>query len=130
MTHTLCNLIITDSFTIFNHIIKSISVTFGNIAYIIFTSGAIGIPKAVIISHSYLLLYLQSSVEVDALRTTDRAIQLSSCTWDVHIYEIFGILLMGGTVILLRSEQGNRNMDYLSQVIEIHQATYVCIVPT
>ncbi|CAF4434483.1 unnamed protein product, partial [Adineta steineri] len=30
----------------------------------------------------------------------------------------------------LRSEQGNRNMDYLSQIIEIHQATYICIVPT
>ncbi|CAF4204968.1 unnamed protein product, partial [Adineta steineri] len=41
-----------------------------------------------------------------------------------------GTLLVGGTVILLRSEQGNRNMDYLSQIIEIHQATYVCIVPT
>ncbi|CAF4229251.1 unnamed protein product, partial [Adineta steineri] len=63
-------------------------------------------------------------------RTTDRAIQLSSCTWDVHIHEVVGTLLVGGTVILLRSEQGNRNMDYLSQIIEIHQATYVCIVPT
>ncbi|CAF1134737.1 unnamed protein product [Adineta steineri] len=64
------------------------------------------------------------------LSTTDRAIQLSSCTWDVHIHEIVIIILTGGTVILLRSEQGSRNMDYLSQIIEIHQATYICIVPT
>ncbi|CAF0774929.1 unnamed protein product [Adineta steineri] len=138
MTYTSCNLIITDSFIMFNHInynndhriTKPISVTSDNIAYIIFTSGTTGIPKAVVISHSHLLLYLQSSVEVDALRTTDRAIQLSSCTWDVHIHEVVGTLLVGGTVILLRSEQGNRNMDYLSQIIKIHQATYICIVPT
>ncbi|CAF4201713.1 unnamed protein product, partial [Adineta steineri] len=72
MTHTSCNLIITDSFIMFNHInynndhhiTKPISVTSDNIAYIIFTSGTTGIPKAVVISHSHLLLYLQSSVEV------------------------------------------------------------------
>ncbi|CAF1451572.1 unnamed protein product, partial [Adineta steineri] len=70
MTHTSCNLIITDSFIMFNHInynndhhiTKPISVTSDNIAYIIFTSGTTGIPKAVVISHSHLLLYLQSSV--------------------------------------------------------------------
>ncbi|CAF4213023.1 unnamed protein product, partial [Adineta steineri] len=77
MTHTSCNLIKTDSFIIFNHIIKPISITFYNVVYISFTSGTTGIPKAVVISHSHLLLYLQSSVEVDAFRTTDRAIQLS-----------------------------------------------------
>ncbi|CAF4152919.1 unnamed protein product, partial [Adineta steineri] len=93
------------------------------------TDGTREISKAVIILHSHLLLYFQSSVEVDALRTTDRAIQLSSCTWDIHIHEVDGTPLVGGTVILLRSEQGNCNMDYLSQIIEIHQATYVCIVP-
>ncbi|CAF1468752.1 unnamed protein product, partial [Adineta steineri] len=102
MTHTSCNLIKTDSFIIFNHIIKPISITSDNIAYLIFTSGTTGIPKTVIISHSHLLLYLQSSVVVDAFRTTDRAIRLSSCTWDVYIHEIFG------TLILLRSEQENR----------------------
>ncbi|CAF1259371.1 unnamed protein product [Adineta steineri] len=73
---------------------------------------------------------LKTLIHIDALRTTDRAIQLSSCTWDIHIHEVVGTPLVGGTVILLRSEQGNRNMDYLSQIIEIHQATYVCIVPT
>ncbi|CAF4005625.1 unnamed protein product, partial [Adineta steineri] len=123
-------LFIHKSFIIFNYIIKPISVTSDNIAFIIFTSGTKGIPKAIVISHSHLPLYLQSSAEVDAFRTTDRAIQLLSCTCDVHIHEIFGTLLVGGTVILLRSKQGNRNMDYLSQIIEIHQATYVCIVPT
>ncbi|CAF4257538.1 unnamed protein product, partial [Adineta steineri] len=72
---------------------------------------------------------LKTLIHIDALRTTDRAIQLSSCTWDIHIHEVDGTPLVGGTVILLRSEQGNCNMDYLSQIIEIHQATYVCIVP-
>ncbi|CAF1215266.1 unnamed protein product [Adineta steineri] len=102
MTHTSCNLIKTDSFILFNyisnnnehHITKSISVTSDNIAYIIFTSGITGICKAVIISHSHILLYLQPSVGVDALRTTDRPIQLSLCTWDVHIHEIFDTLIL------------------------------------
>jgi acyl-coenzyme A synthetase/AMP-(fatty) acid ligase len=50
--------------------------------------------------------------------------------WDVHLHEILGTMFVGGTVVLLRPDQGNRNMDYLSRVIEAHQATYVCIVPT
>jgi non-ribosomal peptide synthetase component F len=101
-----------------------------NIAYIIFTSGTSGTPKAVTISHFHFLHYLQSSVEVDALRSSDNAVQLSSCMWDVHLHEILGTIFVGGTVVLLHPEQDNRNMDYLSRVIEVHQVTYVCIVPT
>ncbi|CAF1561671.1 unnamed protein product [Adineta ricciae] len=114
----------------FNNEVKTISITTDCIAYIIFTSGTTSTPKAVVISHSHLLYYIQSSIELNTLNKNDKAIQLSSCTWDVHFHEIFGTLLVGGTVILLRPEQGNRNMDYLSNVVENHQATYVCIVPT
>ncbi|CAF4666490.1 unnamed protein product [Rotaria socialis] len=134
---TSCDLIKTDSFLISDEEekdgdddLKPILVTPNKTAYIIFTSGTTGTPKAVVISHSSLIYYLQSSVEIDALRTSDKGVQLSSCTWDVHIHEILGTLFVGGSIVLLRSEQGNRNMDYLARVIESHQVTFVCIVPT
>jgi non-ribosomal peptide synthetase component F len=133
---TSCDLIKTDSFLISDEDenndddLKPILVKPNQNAYIIFTSGTTGTPKAVVISHSSLIYYLQSSVEIDALRTSDKGVQLSSCTWDVHIHEILGTLFVGGSIVLLRPEQGNRNMDYLARVIESHQVTFVCIVPT
>ncbi|CAF4864068.1 unnamed protein product [Rotaria socialis] len=110
--------------------LKHILVTPNKIVYIIFTSGTTGTPKAAVISHSSLIYYLRSFVEVDSLRTSDKGVQLSSCTWDVHIHEILGTLFVGGLIVLLRPEQDNRNMDYLARVIESHQVTCFCIVST
>jgi acyl-coenzyme A synthetase/AMP-(fatty) acid ligase len=112
------------------NILDSALVKTARIAYVIFTSGTSGKPKAVTVSHSHFLQYLQSSVHVDAFRPSDIIAQVSSCTWDVHLHEILGSLLVGGSVVLLRPDQSNRNMDYLARIVEQQQVTAICVVPT
>lgn len=54
---------------------------------------------------------------------------MAHCSYDVHIQETFGSLLIGASVVLLRPH-GHMSMDYLIKVLNDKQVTYMQSVPT
>ncbi len=71
-----------------------------SLAYIIYTSGSTGTPKGVAIDHKgavNTILDINDRFEVTA---DDRVLALSSLGFDLSVYDIFGLLAAGGTIVL------------------------------
>ncbi|HSS78499.1 MAG TPA: amino acid adenylation domain-containing protein, partial [Thermoanaerobaculia bacterium] len=72
----------------------------GDLAYVIFTSGSTGQPKGVMIDHRGAL---NTIVDVNArflVGEGDRVLGLSSLSFDLSVYDIFGLLSVGGALVL------------------------------
>ncbi|CAF1435179.1 unnamed protein product, partial [Didymodactylos carnosus] len=98
-----------------------------DIAYIIYTSGSTGIPKAVLTRHHSFLLCIQAYVKTNILQNSDVVIQTTGCSWDIHLKEIVGTLLIGAQIVIPKS---SADMDYLTKLIQNRTATYIHTVPT
>ncbi|HLO52432.1 MAG TPA: AMP-binding protein, partial [Kamptonema sp.] len=75
-------------------------VTPENLAYVIYTSGSTGQPKGVAIAHTgavNTLIDINNRFEVEP---GDRVLALSSLSFDLSVYDIFGLLAAGGTVVI------------------------------
>ena len=55
--------------------------------------------------------------------------QLSASTFDAHVFEIVGTLLLSATVVLLHPS-GNMDFVYFTQALQDKQVTYMLAVPT
>lgn len=85
-------------------------------AYIIFTSGSTGVPKGVVISHQGAL---NTIVDVNArfgITENDRTISLSNLNFDLSVYDIFGMLCIGGTVIIPDNEKRRDPMHWMELI--------------
>ena len=76
-----------------------------NLAYLTYTSGSTGIPKAVAMPHSVLCNLLEWQMTDWTPPGPARTLQLSSLNFDVSFQEIFSTLYAGGTLILTSDEQ-------------------------
>ena len=68
-------------------------------AYIIYTSGSTGRPKGVVISHRAVVNTIIDLNDRFAVTATDRVLALSSATFDLSVYDAFGVLAAGGAAI-------------------------------
>ncbi|HEY9659701.1 MAG TPA: AMP-binding protein, partial [Allocoleopsis sp.] len=76
------------------------SVQSTNLAYIIYTSGSTGKPKGVLIEHRgavNTILDVNRRFQVNA---QDRVLAICSLNFDLSVYDIFGLLAAGGTIVL------------------------------
>ncbi len=71
-----------------------------DIAYVIYTSGSTGLPKGVVIDHRGAVNTIVDINERFAVSERDRVLALSSLSFDLSVYDIFGILAAGGTMII------------------------------
>ncbi|CAF1303916.1 unnamed protein product [Adineta ricciae] len=118
-----------NEFRRFDEQIRPTDQSIDQVAYIIFTSGSTGEPKGVQLTHRNLLLTVASYCSTGSILPTDTALQITPCSFDAHVPELLGCLMMGGTSILLHPD-GNMDLDYISQLVETHQATYMHSVPS
>ncbi len=68
-------------------------------AYIIFTSGSTGEPKGVAISHESAANTIDDVTKKFEISSKSKAIALSALNFDLSVYDIFGILGAGGTLV-------------------------------
>lgn len=72
----------------------------GTTAYIVFTSGTTGAPKAIAVSHEGMLNLQRAQADVLRLLPTDRVLQFLSLNFDGSIFEISLALFAGATLVL------------------------------
>jgi amino acid adenylation domain-containing protein len=71
-----------------------------DLAYVIFTSGSTGEPKGVMIEHRSALNTVLDINERFGVSADDRILALSSLSFDLSVYDIFGALAAGATIIV------------------------------
>ncbi|CAF1423827.1 unnamed protein product [Adineta steineri] len=108
---------------------SSVKVKGKEIAYIIFTSGSTGTPKAVQVRHKNFIDCMHSLVYINSFNKDDTVVQMTRCSFDIHVQEILGTLLVGGALIMLHPG-GTIDFDYLSEVLQTKQITYLHTVPS
>ena len=72
-------------------------------AYVIYTSGSTGIPKGVAITHGNAVAFLTWARQATSAAAGTRVLATTSINFDLSVYEIFGTLSWGGTVLLAGS---------------------------
>ncbi len=97
-------------------------------AYIIYTSGSTGVPKGVVISHRGAL---NTCIDINTrhkVTENDRVLGLSALHFDLSVYDIFGVLSAGGTLVLLKEQQLRDPLTW-NNLIEKHGITLWNTVP-
>ena len=69
-------------------------------AYVIFTSGSTGEPKGVVISHKGAMNTIHDINKRFAVSEKDSVLALSSMSFDLSVYDVFGMLSAGGSIVL------------------------------
>ncbi|CAF3939589.1 unnamed protein product [Rotaria sp. Silwood1] len=110
-------------------LLSSVVLTSENIAYIIFTSGSTGTPKAAQVQHRNFIQSIRALQHIDSMNKNDTVIQMARCSFDIHVQEIIGILIIGGTLVML-CPRGNIDFEYLSMITQMKQITFFYTVPT
>ncbi|NMO19733.1 non-ribosomal peptide synthetase, partial [Pyxidicoccus fallax] len=70
------------------------------LAYVIYTSGSTGRPKGVMIDHRGAVNTLLDMNERFRVGPGDRVFALSSLSFDLSVYDIFGTLAAGGAIVM------------------------------
>ncbi|WP_241767311.1 AMP-binding protein, partial [Bacillus velezensis] len=70
-------------------------------AYAIYTSGSTGQPKGVVITHEAVVNTLLDINERFKVGSEDKIIALSSMSFDLSVYDIFGALISGAQLVLI-----------------------------
>ncbi|HEX4499521.1 MAG TPA: amino acid adenylation domain-containing protein [Thermoanaerobaculia bacterium] len=72
----------------------------GDLAYVIFTSGSTGLPKGVMIDHQGAVNTVLDVNERFGVGPADRALALSSLSFDLSVWDVFGLLAAGGALVI------------------------------
>ena len=71
-----------------------------DIMYVIYTSGTTGNPKGVMVRHRNLVNLFFAYNLLYEMSENDTVLQFASIAFDQSVWEVFGIILMGGTLCL------------------------------
>jgi amino acid adenylation domain-containing protein len=99
-----------------------------DLAYVIYTSGSTGLPKGVMISHRAVVNTIMDINERFNVGPQDRVLALASLAFDLSVYDIFGILAAGGTVVMPEAS-GVRDPAHWAELISEKQVTVWNSVP-
>ncbi|WP_051367623.1 non-ribosomal peptide synthetase [Hamadaea tsunoensis] len=99
-----------------------------DLAYVIFTSGSTGQPKGVMIDHRGAANTVQDINRRHGVGPADRVLALSSLTFDLSVYDVFGVLAAGGTVVVPDPHRA-QDPAHWTDLVRDHQVTLWNSVP-
>ncbi|MEU9508386.1 amino acid adenylation domain-containing protein [Micromonospora sp. NPDC048170] len=99
-----------------------------SLAYVIFTSGTSGTPKGVMISHGSVVNTLVDINERFGLSPRDRVLAVSDYTFDLSVWDVFGMLAAGGVVVVPAAGQ-EREVTHLYELSQVTGVTVWNSVP-
>ncbi|MGE0415880.1 MAG: amino acid adenylation domain-containing protein [Acetobacteraceae bacterium] len=99
-----------------------------DLAYVIFTSGSTGEPKGVMIEHHAALNTVLDVNDRFAVGATDCVLGLSSLSFDLSVWDIFGVLGAGGALVLPDSRSIG-DPAHLERLLREHGVTIWNSVP-
>ncbi|WP_433389477.1 amino acid adenylation domain-containing protein [Micromonospora sp. KLBMP9576] len=73
-------------------------------AYVIYTSGSSGRPKGCVVTHHNVLSLLRAALPLFDVGPDDRWTQFHSINFDVSVWEMWGPLVTGGTVVVVDAD--------------------------
>ena len=97
-------------------------------AYIIHTSGSTGVPKGVVITHKGAVNTIEDINKRYSVDNTDSVIGLSQLNFDLSVYDIFGILSVGGSLIYPDAKK-YANPSHWAELINKYKITVWNSVP-
>lgn len=99
------------------------------LAYTIYTSGSTGRPKGVMITHNSVVNLVEWVNKTFNVGTTDNLLFITSMCFDLSVYDIFGILSAGGTLVIAQQEDV-QDIGRLKQLLRAEKITFWDSVPT
>lgn len=97
-------------------------------AYTIFTSGSTGQPKGVLVSHAAAANTIDDVNKRNRITDADTAIGVAGLDFDLSVYDIFGLLSAGGSLVLI-DEAETRDPFRWAELITEHGVTVWNSVP-
>ncbi|HET6705199.1 amino acid adenylation domain-containing protein, partial [Amycolatopsis sp.] len=93
-----------------------------DLAYVIFTSGSTGVPKGVAIEHRQARTTIDDITDRFGVTAADRVLALSALSFDLSVYDIFGVLGAGGAMVL-PDHARQRDPQHWCELIAAHGVT-------
>lgn len=107
----------------------TVNISSKQLAYTIYTSGSTGQPKGVMIEHHSavnLVSWVNKEFKVDF---NDRLLFITSMCFDLSVYDIFGMLAAGGTLVIAEKKE-IQNVKDLQDMLIKYNITFWDSVPT
>jgi pyochelin synthetase len=99
-----------------------------DLAYVIYTSGSTGAAKGVMIDHRGAVNTILDINQRFKVVAADRVLALSSLSFDLSVYDIFGTLAAGGTIII-PDVSGLRDPAHWAEMVAQEKVTVWNSVP-
>jgi len=93
-----------------------------DLAYVIYTSGSTGLPKGVMIDHRGAVNTILDINQRFGVTAQDRVLALSALNFDLSVYDIFGLLAVGGAIVMPDPE-GRRDPSHWAELMTKHGVT-------
>lgn len=102
--------------------LPAIHTTPTDLAYVIFTSGSTGQPKGVMIDHRGAMNTICDINQRFSVTANDKVLALSALSFDLSVYDIFGVLGAGGTMIMPERAR-HRDSLHWSELMSTHKVS-------
>ena len=99
-----------------------------DLAYVIFTSGSTGKPKGVSITHQSAVNTIKAVNERFNLSSSDAVLALSDLSFDLSVFDIFGLLAVGGKIVM-PDQNKLHDPHYWVELINTHPISIWNTVP-
>ena len=100
-----------------------------NLAYVLYTSGSTGQPKAAMVTHLSLVNHMLWMQATYPLSPADCVLQKTPYSFDASVWEFFAPLLAGARLLMARAG-GHQDAGYLIEQIRRHEVTVLQVVPS
>ncbi|MBD1581824.1 non-ribosomal peptide synthetase/type I polyketide synthase [Pseudoalteromonas sp. S16_S37] len=108
---------------------SQLELTPSNLAYVIYTSGSTGLPKGVLVEHQNVCRLFDATEFGFSFGADDVWTMFHSFAFDFSVWEIWGALVYGGTLVVVPKEVARSTSDFYQLLVD-EQVTVLNQTPT